>query len=827
MIVSVNWLKKFTSIDLPIDQLITLIGARLVEVEKVINIGDKYKDVLIAKVIECSPVPESDHLNLCRIDDGGKAESVDRDSDGMIQVVCGAPNVRAGLTVAWLPPGSIVPETSGSDEPFMLGSRKLRGHMSNGMIASAKELDLWDEHDGILEIDIESKPGSSFAEVYELDDYLLDIENKSLTHRPDCFGLIGLAREVSAIQGNKFISPDWYLALEPIISEKTADLAEPTIKIQDTSICSRYEAVVLSNVDTRVESPLIIKSYLSRSGMRPISAAVDITNYLMLITGQPLHAFDYDKLCKVSTTGSADIVVRNASNEEKMILLDNREITMTDNDIVVCAGDKPVALAGAMGGIETEIDNNTQNIMIESATFDLYSLRNTQFRHGIFSEAITRFTKGQPAALTAPVLASAVRMFVGMTNAKIASKIVDSSVSHSNTDSFRISTDDVNNLLGSDYDDEVIINTLTNLEYSNVEQTTDQINACAPWWRTDLHIIEDVVEDIGRVNGYDNINPTLPMRSFTAIRPADVAIIKDRIRSSLSSVGSNEVLTYSFIHGDLLKKVGQDPNNSYRITNAISPNLQYYRQSLLPSLLEAASSNLDAGFDQFSLFEINKVHQKSLELNYEQVPLESNNLAMVFVDRHAKGALYYSAKASLEYLFSILNVIPEYKRLDEANFLNSSFEPKRSSIVLNKSTGRVLGVVGEFRNSVRRSLKIDCSTSGFELDIDALLEVSIGQSTYEPIGRYPSAKRDVTFQVDFKLPYGQIESLVEETLRQSGLQFSMTPLSIYQGDDKSNKNISFRLKLASYSRTLSGEETAAIMTRLTDIVTRELNAKVI
>ena len=239
MIVSINWLKKFTDIDLSIDELATLIGARLVEIEEVVDLGAKYKDVVVAKVVEAAPVPDSDHLNLCKIDDGGKVDGVERDENGLVQVVCGAPNVRKDLFVAWLPPKTVVPETFNDDEPFVLGARKLRGYMSNGMIASPRELDLYGEHEGILEIDVDAKPGDSFAELYELNDYLLDIENKSLTHRPDCFGLIGLAREISAIQGKAFQTPDWYAALQPVLGAKTAELAAPTVKIADASICAR------------------------------------------------------------------------------------------------------------------------------------------------------------------------------------------------------------------------------------------------------------------------------------------------------------------------------------------------------------------------------------------------------------------------------------------------------------------------------------------------------------------------------------------------------------------------------------------------------------
>jgi len=207
MIISVNWLKKFTDIDVSIEELASLIGERLVEIEEVVHIGDKYKDVIVAKVVECAPLEGSDHLNVTKIDDGGVAKDVERDENGLVQVVCGAPNVKAGMFVAWLAPNTVVPETYGSAEPFVLGAKSLRGVMSNGMLASARELDLYDDHSGILEIDKDTKPGASFAELYELDDYLLDIENKSLTHRPDTFGVIGFARQVAGIQGKEFNTP--------------------------------------------------------------------------------------------------------------------------------------------------------------------------------------------------------------------------------------------------------------------------------------------------------------------------------------------------------------------------------------------------------------------------------------------------------------------------------------------------------------------------------------------------------------------------------------------------------------------------------------------
>ena len=823
MIVSVNWLKKFADIELPIDELATLIGARLVEIEEVIDLGAKYKDVVVAKVVEAAPVPDSDHLNLCKIDDGGKVKNVERDENGLIQVVCGAPNVRVGLFIAWLLPKTVVPETYGDDEPFVLGARKLRGFMSNGMIASARELDLWDEHDGILEIDVDARPGDSFAKLYELDDYLLDIENKSLTHRPDCFGLIGLAREIAAIQGNEFKTPDWYAALEPVLGAATADLPISSIKINDPKICARYEAITLAGVNGEVESPVLIKSYLSRSGMRPISAAVDITNYLMLVTGQPLHAFDYDKLVKVSSTGAADIVVRSAKEGEKMTLLDGRQIEMSENDIVISAGDNPVALAGAMGGADTEIDSNTRNILLESATFDLYRLRNTQFRHGIFSEAITRFTKGQPAALTAPVLASAARMFVGQTGAKVASEIVDTFANRADNQPIKLTIAETNNLLGANYSQELQDETLKNIGYEIVGK-----NYTAPFWRTDIHIREDIVEDIGRINGFDNIEPTLPRRYFNAVTASKTARLSDKAREILSAAGANEVLTYSFINSELLKKVGQNPANSYRIINAISPELQYCRQSLLPSLLTKAYMNIKVPFDKFVLFEINKVHQKSFGLTEEKVPVEQRKLALVVADRKLQSAAYYQAKYYAEQLLDRLNLSVKFVPLTDNDASNRPFEPKRSAQIIDANDESVCyGVVGELRTNVRKELKLPKFVAGFELNLDLIAEYASDVASYSPIASGGDIERNVTLAVDNNLSFAEIAESFQQVLSQTGLRYKILPTGIYQGDDKSIKNISFGLKLNSLEKTLTGKEINEIIDRLTKSAADKFNAKVV
>lgn len=831
MIVSINWLKQFTEISGSVDELATLVGARLVEIEEVENLGKKYQGVIIAKVVECHKLEGSDHLNVTKIDDGGVAESVERDENGYVQVVCGAPNVRAGLQVAWLPPQSTVPETFNDKEPFVLGARKLRGVMSNGMLASAKELDLFEDHTGILEIDKDVAAGTSFADAYELNDYLLDIENKSLTHRPDTFGIIGFAREVAGIQGRAFETPAWLKNTSPAFIEKTDDFDTPYVTIDAPELSKRYQAVVLSGIDSHAQSSLEIQTYLARVGVRPISAVVDITNYLMMLTGQPLHAFDYDKLCALNG-GRVDIHVRAGRKGEALKLLDERVVELSDNDIVIANGDIPVALAGAMGGADTEVDHTTKNILLESATFNLYNLRNTQMRHGIFSEAITRFTKGQPAALTAPVLAAAVQLLHESAGAQRVSDVADCMSAEERPARVNVTLGQINDTLGSKFTASDIVETLNNVEF-DVETGEDPTSlvVTAPYWRADIHIAEDIIEEVGRLNGFDSIEPTLPTRDFTAVSPSEFDEFRGKVRAILARAGANEVLTYSFVHGDLLQKSNQNIENSYRITNSISPDLQYYRQTLTPSLLGLVHPNIKSGFSDFALFELNKTHQKTSGLNGEEVPVETDFLALTVAHKASqKGASYYEAKKYLIYLAGMCGIHDlVYTPLPNASQepLVAPFEYRRSSVVSDKHTGVVLGVVGEYTSSVSKAFKLPAACAGFEINPHALLEASKAQpSSYRPISRYPSAERDVCYQVVESVAYAAIYEAARGVSFQD-VTLSIDTLDIYQASDSLTKNITLRFTLTPNLRTLTSEDVSTMITEINNAVIARTQATII
>ena len=828
MIISVNWLKKFTDIDVSTDELSDLIGARLVEIEGTENLSEKYKDVIIVKVIECSAVPDSDHLNLTKIDDGGRLQNVERDDNGLVQVVCGAPNVTVGMLAAWLPPESTVPETFGTKEPFVLGARELRGYMSNGMLASAKELDLYDDHSGIVVVDKNAAPGTGFAEVYELDDTLLDIENKSLTHRPDAFGIIGFAREIAGIQGKAFHTPEWLNELDPAVSSD-GSVETPSVTIDDPELSDRFQAIVLSNVNEGAQSPVEVQTYLARSGVRPISAIVDVTNYMMLLAGRPLHAFDYDKLIAVND-GKIDIHVRSAREGETLLLLNGNTINLSTDDIVVTNGEKVVSLAGAMGGAETEVDSTTKRILLESATFNLFKLRAVQMRHGIFSEAITRLTKGIPAPLGAPVLVEAAKMMGQFAGAVISSDIADAYPGKHEPIVVTLQESVVNDTLGTQFSAADVKEILENVEFSvGVDGTT--ISVTVPYWRNDIHIAEDVVEEVGRLSGFDLINAVLPTRDFTAVRPSDFDVLRNKLRSTLVRAGANEVLTYSFVHGDVMRKAGQNPDDAYRLTNSISPDLQYYRQSIVPSLLVNVHPNAKAGYDHFAIFELNKFHTKLIGLTEENVPKELDGLGFVVSStKKAQGAAFYEAKQYLEYIATELGLEFVYEPLeDDTHFpVTEPFEPKRSARVWDAKTRERIGVIGEFKNSVRKAFKFSDNTAGFELSPVSLLKLTAALGTsYQPLSKYPGAMRDVSFQVASDVTYQQLFEAAKEALSDSSLLTSIEPLGTYQPESGETKNITFRFTLVSYDKTLTGDEVNKLMADVTEKVTTATDGRVV
>lgn len=823
MKVSLNWIKEFTDIQIPVDQLAEKVGAQLGAVDEVIDLGKKYKDALIVKVVRCDKHNDADKLSVCLIDDDGKVQNVERNEDGLVQVVCGAPNVTVGMLAVWLPPGSIVPATANKD-PFKLESREIRGVVSNGMLASPKELGLSDAHDGLLVVDREANSGDSFAQIYKLDDYIIDIENKMFTHRPDLFGMLGVAREVAGISGQKFSSPKWYLEPNPAVLIKVnSELDDLKIDNQVTELVPRFMAIGLSNVSVN-PSPLWLQAYLTKLGIRPINNVVDITNYIMLLSAQPMHAYDYDKV-KASTAGQATLVIRHGHTGEKLTLLGGKEVLLDDQAVVIATPDKVIGLGGVMGGAETQVDDHTKNIILECATFGMNITRKTAMKYGLFTDAVTRFSKGQSPLQNLAAITAGINFIKELSGAKVSSELIDNKGKDlSPLRPVRARVSFINSRLGLEIDAEQMCNLLENVEF-DVALDQDNLIISPPFWRTDIEIPEDIVEEIGRLYGYDHLPNNLPTRSVAAIEIDSGLKFKSRIRRVLASAGANEVLTYSFTQGELLEKANQDKQQSFHIKNALSPALQHYRQSIIPSLLQKVHPNVKNGFTEFAIFELGKGHIKK---NYESgsLPNEMNILGLVYADSGKdssnKGAAYYQARKYLDYLCkdklaANLQYVPIESELDFS--IAKPYDPSRSALIKNKK-GEMLGIIGEFRSSVMASLKLPLRTAGFEIDLDALAK---SQSTpqYRPLNKYPEVWQDITLRVSDEFNYVEMERFLLEqldgTIAEKDYIYSLKPLGIFQGtQDKEHRNISWRITLSHPAKTLTSEEVNEVFGMLED-----------
>jgi phenylalanyl-tRNA synthetase beta chain len=834
MKVSLNWIRYYNSIykmsadPAPdgIGKLVEKIGAQLGAVEEVIDLGKKYEKLLIVKVVECSRHPNADKLSLCRIDDGGTDKNVKRDKEGLIQVVCGAPNVKAGMLAVWIPPGASVPSTFDKD-PFVIEARPIRNKTSHGMLASAKELAIGDDHSGIVEIRDKAEPGTSFAEFYGLDDTIIDIENKMFTHRPDLFGQLGIARELAGIQHHTFKSPDWYREDAGFNTDGRSNGAKLEIKNDAPELVPRFCAVVIKDVKV-AESPVWLKAQLSAVGIRPINNIVDFTNYYMMLTAQPLHAYNYDKV-KTGILGA-----RLSKKGEKLALLNGKTIELDDSTVVITDGHRPIGLAGVIGGADTEVDGGTKNIILECANFDMNQTRKTAMRYGIFTDAATRFTKNQSPRQNLAVIVKAVEDIQRVAGGRIASRLADDK--HFNPREKPVKTDlgFLNSRLGLDLGVAEVKRLLENVEF-RVNNAGQSITVTPPFWRTDIGIPEDIAEEVGRLYGYDKLPVVLPRRNLSPAPVDALLALKTRLREILRRAGGNEVLTYSFVHESLMQKVGQNPKDAYHIKNAISPDLQYYRLSVTPSLLDKVHPNTRAGFDEFALFELGKGHNQKMK-DEDGLPAEFEMLSLTLASKNkdpkVNGAPFYQARKLLDYLARELGIELEYKIIKEEEPYPAAkpFDHRRSAQVWAKGLKLPLGMVGEYKQVIAKNLKLPGYSAGFEVGVTQLLQAMPPRTPYQPLNRFPQLAQDFNLMSLVDLSYRQLTDFLaanlEQLSRPHGYRFTISPLDIFQKEeDKGHKQTTWRIILWHPERTLTTEETNKLLDELADIAKNELKAK--
>jgi phenylalanyl-tRNA synthetase beta chain len=804
-----NTIQKYTPLPKEIETTIEILSNRVGEVEDYHDLKEKYNNVIVAEIKEKKEHSNADKLAIYMISIGTKKD---------IQVIAGDKTLKIGDKVAYIKPGGIVPSTYDID-PFEIKSVKMRGEISNGMMCSEKELDIGPNHKKVLRLPIDAPVGEHFAKYYQLNDTVVEIENKALTNRGDLFGILGLSRELSGAQGIKFTSPNWYK--EPqIILEPDEVCLNFDIDNQAEALCPRYCAIAMSNIKVK-ESPIWLKSILLKSGIKPINIVVDITNYLMVVTGQPLHAFDFDKVVSTDTEQAdmGHIVIRTAKAEETIHTLDGKVYELNDRNLVIANSAHPIAIAGAIGGIDTEIDENTTNIIIESANFDRYNLRRTSMELGIVTEASTRFTRSQSPELCKTIIARAVELLTELTDGKLASTLVDSYPNPEKPILITLNSEKLREKLGINITNEEIIEILENIEYSVIKMEDEYITVQVPSFRQDIEIEEDVYEDVIRIYGYNKIKPILPSKKVKATSKSKLLELKSKVRDILSNSGSNELLSYSFTNIDLLKSVNQDVDSCFRIKNPLSKDLELMRPSILISLLEKAKLNTQQGIEIFSIFEMGISHQVDI-LDERKLPLEEWKLALLFTDSTSQvgGNPYYEAKRYLERILSKLKIRNvEYSLLSDIDFeslpkwikiLANSFEPNSSAIVSIKigDSKIVLGIVGEISIEVKQNLSLNDFTSAFEINLET---ITLLQTTnLRPIkdSKYPYITQDICFITPDKVTYTELYQKVKDVVINKTLRSEIKCIDIYKEEDSDSRNITLRISISNVEKTLQDND---------------------
>ena len=798
-------------------ELISRINQRLGAVEGSLNLQEHYVGACIIRIVSCQSHPDADRLSVCLIDEGGINKTVARNNDGYIQVVCGAANARVGLITVWLPPGSTVPATVKDKTPFVLDSRKLRGIMSHGMLAAPDELGIGKDHSGIIELPDDLYVGHDFANAVGLDDTTIEIENKMFTHRPDCFGQLGAARELAGIYGRTFTSPPWYSEHVEYEVNSESKVSLSTVN-NATEKVPRLMTAVLRDV-TVGPSPLWLQIALTRLGSKPINNVVDITNYMMLLTAQPIHAYDYDSL------NGGILEARYASKDESITLLNGKVYRLHPADIVIADGRSAVGLAGVMGGKESEVSSHTTTVVLEVATFDMYAIRRTSMRHGLFTDAVTRYNKGQSPRQNSAVLAETIRLFSEITGATLDSKPFDSGYSKP-AKSITVTTDHINSRLGLNVTVSEIVTILKNVECVATPEN-DTLTVVVPFWRTDLEIAEDIIEEVGRLKGFETIPRQLPTRS---IQPADRSLKEQtikRLRDSFSRVGANEILSFSFVPERLLRNANQDPAQAFEISNALSQDLKYYRLSVLPSLLSSIHQNHKAGHNKFVLYEIGKGHNKHYHRDDDHgLPRELEFVDFIYSSRthttEVSGAAFYkirrimdqlSADFSVEFMYAPANPSMEYT-------VTAPFDLSRSAMITTKD-GLFIGMIGELKPSVCASFKLPDYVAAGTLDFSAFEKLLDRKTpTYRTLSSYPRVERDVCFRTPQTVSFAALQTAIDDACNNqasSDLKITCTPIDIFNaaGSTGQSTNITFRFVIFPMNTTLSAEAASHIIDTLT------------
>ena len=795
-----SWLSDYVAIEMDVEKLaaeLTMVG---LEVD---NLSDRYdflRTVVVGKIVTTRPHPNADKLTLCDVDIG----------DRNISVVCGAPNVETGLLVPAALPDTVLPDGT------VLAKTMIRGEASEGMLCSEAEMGISLDRSGIMVLKPDLPIGRDLKAALNLSDPVIEID---LTpNRPDCLSIIGIAREIAGIQKSTVKYPDF------AITDTTNDIVKHTsVTIQAPDLCPRYAARLLDHIHI-APSPFWLQDRLNSVGLRPINNIVDVTNFVMMETGQPLHAFDFDQLA------DHRIVVRSASDGERFTTLDDKERRLNHEMLMICDGRQPVGIGGVMGGMNSEIQPATRRVLLESAYFNPVSIRKTAKTLGLNTEASHRFERGVDPKGTIKALNRAAKLMVALEGGVLVGGLIDEHPKPVAPVRIDLKVKATNRLLGTQLTANRIQRLLESIEFSATSSGHGTITVTPPSFRVDVHRPEDLMEEVARLSGYNNIPTTFPVMPAEARKPLRILAVRDRIRRLMTGWGFTEVINYSFIGksaSDLLALRSDDPRrDTVDILNPLTEDQSVMRTSLLPGILQNLHRNISKQDKNLKLFEIGKIF---LATDSDTLPLESEMLIGIWSGaRKAPSWLqkesecdFFDIKGVVEALLNrlVLNRI-EYVRPGDGAATYS--KPGYTASII--AEGQPIGMVGEIHPIVLNQFDLPQSVYFFEIDLDKITDKIPEGKTAQAIPRYPAAPRDMTVIVDKQIEaakiLGHIENLDENLIE------TLFLFDVFDGKPipKGKKSLSLRIVYRSHHRTLEDDEVNQLHKTITDGLMRTFGA---
>jgi len=780
MLLPLNWLREFVPYEGDAQTLgdrLTMLG---LEMEELVRPFDGIRDVVVGHVVECGKHPEADKLSVCRVDVGTEA----------LDIVCGAPNVAKGQKVAVAPVGATLPNGT------TIKKAKLRGAPSNGMICSEVELGLSEDHSGIMVLDDALKPGVKLTDALKLEAEVLDI---GITpNRGDCLSVLGLARETA-------LAFDLPLSLTPLKFTETGKKASDAVSIhvEDAEGCPLYMARVMENVVIG-KSPDWLRFRLLAMGMRSISNIVDVTNYVMLGFGQPLHAFDLEKI------RGGKIIVKRAKDGDVFTTLDGQARNLTARDLTVCDGVGPVALAGVMGGLESEITDKSRSVLLECATFRPRTVRHTARRLGIPSESSYRYERGVDQALAPFCLDLAAALMassIGGSSVALYGGISKDEPRPWKSETARFRPARCNKLLGRHMDEAFCMKTLEKLGCKVDAGNRDDWAVLPPSHRPDLTREADFIEEVARVYGVDRFEPTLPAISHSISRagmPESEFAFWRRIRTWGSGLGLNEVINYSFAGNADLDKLNLPKDNRIRIMNPLSSEMDVMRTALIPGLLAALRNNLSQGQTGLRLFEV--AHVFHADKTSETTAREPGRIGfLLYGDRFDSPWPHAPAIAGYEDLKGIVEHLLAFLHIKDARFETAGPHAWLRPAVTVSAGGKIVGHMGRVLPEIADASHARLDVWVAELDLDALRALHDAvKVTFSPLPVYPPVRRDITLAVPYSLPAQDVLDAIQ-AMRLPLLEEAHLH-DVYAPGNENARRLTFRLTFRHAKRPLEDAE---------------------